>query len=139
MNHVTVVLIPTEAVPSHESNDYVQTSSVTCYSHDTPRNKSTNNNGNRATTTTEPAARQLHCPPQQSSTTVDGIAAAIALRPQIKTIARELTGKDGRKVAKFERGGTGERIVPEDPLLKMAIAKQPNADGSGAGIIVSQG
>jgi len=75
----------------------------------------------------------------QSSTTVDGIAAAIALRPQIKTIARELTGKDGRKVAKFERGGTGERIVPEDPLLKMAIAKQPNADGSGAGIIVSQG
>eukprot|EP00579_Thalassiosira_antarctica_P012345 CAMPEP_0201910104 /NCGR_PEP_ID=MMETSP0903-20130614/1601_1 /ASSEMBLY_ACC=CAM_ASM_000552 /TAXON_ID=420261 /ORGANISM="Thalassiosira antarctica, Strain CCMP982" /LENGTH=1445 /DNA_ID=CAMNT_0048444699 /DNA_START=84 /DNA_END=4421 /DNA_ORIENTATION=- len=67
--------------------------------------------------------------------------AIVGLRAQIKKIAREHTGKDGRKGAIFERGGTGEGIVPEDPLLKSAMAEQPpNADGSGGGgTVVSQG
>ena len=49
---------------------------------------------------------------------------AIALQPQIKKIAREHTGKDGRKGAIFKRGGTGEGFVLKD-LSKMAIAEQP--------------
>ena len=71
---------------------------------------------------------QLNFPPRQSSTTIDGIAAAIALQPQIKKIARKHTGKDERKSAKFEHGGTGEGNVPKDHLLKIAIAKQPNEE-----------
>ena len=59
--------------------------------------------------------------------------------PKSEKVAREHTGKDGHKGAKFGHGGTGKGIVPEDPLLKKAIDKQLNANVSGARSTVSQG
>ena len=58
------------------------------------------------------------------------------LRANIKKIARDHVGRDGRHGAVFERGGAGD-IVPDDPLLKSAASAEgeaPNANGgAGAG------
>ena len=52
------------------------------------------------------------------------------LRSNIKKIAREHVGREGRKGAIFERGSLGEGIVPDDPLLKQVTNSEGDADNS---------
>ena len=124
LNNVTVVPIPVQALPSHESNDCQP---PPWHATHMPQNKTTNSNTNRGT-----AATSLAPSTQLSTTSVLhnywwNSRGYCSSTPNQK-IARKHTGKDERKSAKFEHGGTGEGNVPKDHLLKIAIAKQPNEE-----------
>lgn len=59
--------------------------------------------------------------------------AITGLRAQIKKIAREHLGKNGRKGAVFERGGAGEGIVPDEPLLRNLTEDAPEGADAAVG------